>query len=1227
MSLEFCTHIAESTQRISPYRATPPVARNGRCALHPAYATFIMVAVLWAGGSVYVKAQSPLDSLRFDPSLAGLQVDTLQYVPGDTLQLDRFIIEGSEAVLIEGRALETSEYTMDYWRGVLHLNIDSGGRVVARYRTFPFNFPPVYQRREIRTLASVTDTSSLVRELEAQSRLEQRRPVDPFGSSTIQRSGSITRGIVAGNNRDVAVESGLRMQLAGELVDGVNVQAVLTDENTPIQPEGTTQRLNEFDRVFIEIAARQGTVQLGDFDYRLDNSEFAQFNRKLQGIRLFGVVNDVNLLSGNTKGPGIAIDVAGATARGIFRTQTIEPVDGIQGPYRLEGENGEQFIIVVAGSDIVYVDGIRMTRGETNDYVIDYATGEITFTANRIITSERRITVEFQYTTNQFSRSLTGASVQAHLGQRPGRRPVTSFGVTFLREADGDLFNEDSGLTGADSLQIMMAGDGRAQSSGAEQVIFDPEAPYVHYRQQEVLVEGGQVDTIFVAIDAAPADTIPVFRVRFTRVGTGEGSYVRLGRQINGILYEYRGPGEGDYEPVRILPAPANHNVLDISAAIEPIPGVAVFGEWARSFSDQNRLSSLDSQDDIDYAYKGGVRLQEIPVDFGFAERGYVDVVAQRRQIGAYFDAFNRIRPVEFERKWNLNARTVRTAREEGANDEVVDALTTRVQLNPKLFVAGELGRIDLGMPFEAQRQRISLGAYDRVDYQVEWIQSDDTVENEEGNWVRQLGTIRQPLWQDKVVPGIRFEQERREQLAMGTDSLTRASLAFTEIQPSIAYVGARTEASFLVALRNEQDWAEGSLRDAATATTYQGQFEMRPSASFNTDGSVGYRVREFREYFRINERREDTESLILRWNTRSRVVQRAIDVTTRYEASTERTPTLQEIYIRTGPELGQFVWEDTNDDGIIQIDEFLPERTPNEGNYVQTFVPSDSLSSVINVRALVRLQMDLSRIWNEETQGIGRFLRQITSRTTFEVQEKSRDPELSRVYLLDLSRFRDPVNTLNGRIRLNQHIALFRLVPKVGVDIRFNQLRSLSELAAGEESRFLNVWNVEGRFAPSRTWGFRFGGERESNRLGSESFASRNYRITAWRVEPEVTVNLSSQFSVVAGGIWAQKEDDVGSRSASVWRVPLEVRYRRLRKAQVTARSEIAIVDLSGNAEGLAAFELTDGRGAGTSYLWGVTGDVTINQYLKLTFSYDGRAPSGAPTLHTFRTQLSAVF
>ena len=1183
------------------------------------FATLFLYTVVLTEGAFGQSADLPSQA-------DGLHRDTLVVTPTSEFALAPFILPGSESIRLDGRPLFSEEYRMDYRNGRLWLLAPISGpdsRVFVSYRTFPFALKDVYRRRSIVQVEGRDTTFAT-----ASIREERRRneSADPFAGLNLRRSGSITRGILAGNNRDATVESGLRLQLSGEVVEGVTVRAVLSDKNTPILPEGTTQRLNEFDKVFIELEAKQGKAQLGDFDVAFQGGTFGRLTRKLQGVSVTGNLPPVSSFGGGT------VSAVGATARGIFRSQDVPPIDGIQGPYRLEGANGERFIIVVPGSEVVYLDGKRLVRGEINDYTIDYATGEVTFTPRNLITSDRRITVEFQYTTNQFTRTLIGSNIDLGFAPRQDGTRRFRLGATYIREADSEQFEEEFGFTSEDSLLVKQSGDAPAMRTGAERVEFDPEASFVQYVREARLAPDGSVDTVFVALEGAPSDSVAVYRVRFTRVGVGMGRYVRVGRSVNGILYEYRGPGLGEYEPVRLLPKPKLQQLFDLRASFEPVRGLEVFGEWANSRNDRNLLSNLDDEDDVDDALLGGVRLHPLPLVLGEQNLGQVSFSFNRRATGAFFKSFDRTRPVEFGRKWNLLTRSVdATGGVLASDNELVDEGMIRYAPTSQTSFDGEWGRIALGDTFTGVRRAFAVhseeGRLPHAEATIEHIDSRDETAGEGGVWLRSLVNVRKPLFGSRLVPRFEVEQERREQNVLGTDSLVASSFSFVEVRPGVSWISEKTEFGAMVERRTERLWAEGALRDAAAATTFQTNVSFRPSATFSTNANLGYRVRRFKEFFRVHQKRENTESVVLRWNMDAKPFKRGVRLNWFYDAQTERTPLLQEIYVRTGPELGQFVWEDDNGNGVIEVDEFIPERVPDEGTYVRTFIPSDSLTSVISVQARVRVVVEPEKWVGKDARGWRRWLAHISTRTVVEVQEKSRDPELRQIYLLNLRRFRDPLNTLNGRLRIAQDITLFRTSTKYGLDLGFTQVRGLTELAAGEETRFLSVWRMEGRYRPARRWNLRLKSSRERNRVLSEAFASRRYDITRTTVEPRVAYQPSPSTHLAVGLALASNDDALGTRSADVLRVPVEARYHFVQRFQLTARFEAARVSLKGDAQGLALFELTDGRGPGTSYLWGVSGQYALNRFLRASFSYDGRAPSGAPVLHTVRMQLSAVF
>ncbi len=138
-------------------------------------------------------------------------------------------------------------------------------------------------------------------------------------------------------------------------------------------------------------------------------SYFLNYYKKSRGLQ-FNTAQTVG--KGNLQLSG-----EGAISRGRFARNVVTAIEGNQGPYNLTGVNGEIFIIVIAGTEAVYLDGERLKRGEQNDYVIDYNTGEVRFNPRRVITRYSRIIVEFQYSDRNYARTVFRGGARYDIGK------------------------------------------------------------------------------------------------------------------------------------------------------------------------------------------------------------------------------------------------------------------------------------------------------------------------------------------------------------------------------------------------------------------------------------------------------------------------------------------------------------------------------------------------------------------------------------------------------------------------------------------------------------------------------------------------------------------------------------------------------------------------------------------------------------------------------------------
>ena len=1029
---------------------------------------------------------------------------------------------------------------------------------------------------------------------------------DILSESNLTSSGSITRGVIVGSNRDLGLESGLRFDLQGYITDDVYITASLSDQNTLIQPDGTTQNLREFDQVYIRLTAPKATLQLGDVDVRLQNSSIARLNRRLQGAEGSYHYQDDG-----------SVRAAAAVIRGTYHVMEFTGRDGVQGPYRLTGENNEAFIIVVAGTENVYLDGRLLVRGEDNDYTIDYSIGELSFTNRRLMRNSHRIRVEYQYLSNSYNRTLI--ATESDYANVAGRR--IQIGASFIREADNIATDDAFGLSEQDLDILRNAGSDRSlmRADGADSVGYRSDSPYILYARVDTLYQG-QAYSIYRNLPGNPQG---FYRVQFTRVGPGEGAYTRSGRSVNGILYEWVGPGNGEYEPFRQLDAPQSRQILAIRSRANIAENLHIGGEWAISTLDLNRYASNMSSI-TDQASNSEIGLANSDVWIG-----KLDLVFRHEYKGREFEYFDRVRDVEFNRRWDI--------RQETTSAENRFDLSGRLLFSDASFVEYQGQFLDRerqnGLRHDINAQSLEEGL-PFFQSRAGFLRSENTFINTNTTWENVLATTGYAIKMSNftVSPQYTIDYESRVEKEQTSNEILDTSFGHVEHIPALGFqIGPSLQILAAYSYREDFESVEGDFRRSSVLLSPEADIRFDVGTVWNSSNRVAYRERRNDAFFRDNLGREDVKGIAIRSSNDIRLFQRTIDTGILYDVATESRAILQESYLEVGPEFGQYVWTDLNGDGVQQIDEFFPEQSPNEGTFIRQLLPSDELLPVVSLQARWRLRVDPIHIFPDwRSRGkLVKFMANTVYNSIIDIREQNRTSNIEDIYMLQLGKFRDGPNTLNGRFSWNQELQLFRRLNQIDARLSYDMSDGLARQAAGLEESSTQETEIFTLYRFPR-YVILSGAYRQLERRNeSDELSSRNYNIRGWEVEPGFRIQISREINTGFTSIYSRKQDSfgLGETELTALKFKHDTVIHPTQKLQISYRIEYRDMQINGVSSSLGTFELTDGAGEGRSWLWNIQMNWLASDWVRATLSYDGRTVISGQNVQTMRLSVSATF
>lgn len=995
----------------------------------------------------------------------------------------------------------------------------------------------------------------------------------------LNSKGSIVRGITFGNNQGQSVQSAMDLQISGRLSKDVSVLASISDHNLPIQADGYTQTLEEFDKIYIQLNIRDKSIlRAGHLDLIDDLTYFAKFQRRSLGLEFETQLGELNKTF---------LDVSAGVARSEFHRVRFQGVEGNQGPYRLNGKNGEQFITIISGSEQVFIDGILMKRGENQDYVINYNTGEITFTSYRPIFKQNFITISYNYTNRNYNRFLVTGKLQ-HI------REKVKFGFNWFMENDNKNAPLSLNLSKEDELVLANAGNNPNLMYAASGEVSEYDVNKILYR----LIENPNGNYYEFSTDQEQT----LYQVAFTFFGQNMGDYRLKQTTNNGRVFEYVGTNMGDYRAVRKLPAPQKSQVFSANTEILLNNG-RIGGDFSLSNFDLNLFSSKDSEQNTGYAGR-------IFGNKTFTKNNWKGTPSfEFQHISSRFHILDRINDVEFSKDFNLASEFNQITQ----NRLIFNFLNQWKNLS---FLNYRFNYLDEKDSYRGIKNDLDFG----------WIKGrfftkgnlsylDTKAILQDTKFAR--GAVISEFTGKKGSWGIGASMEHNLKNYNQTNQLDVSSYSWKEVFVQ-KKIGDSTRTRLLAKMyfRDNDSVRNNSLENMNHIVGLMAESSLIKTEKTTLNALVHYRKFFYQDQNFADQFNQDFVVGNILYN--QQLFRNGMRLQAFYELGNGQEAQREFQYVKVTDGEGIYKWTDYNGDGVQQIDEFEIAEYADLAQYIRVYTNTVNYIPSNKNKLQLALFVNPAVIFSSEN----RFLK----RWNFNISLNSQNSFYKKDKVLVLNPFEKNEN----QILKNQNIlasAQFNPTDKSGWNGSYRFIANDNLINANfsneERSQTSNFLNVGYWFSKD----FRIDWENSVHRISNSSqlFKTRDFMLNNFETKPKATYKFLDAFQAEFSSAFRQKKRTDGEEFLKTLDLTGSLQWDG-KKTSVRGNFSFINNDFTGNSFSLVGNQILDGLKPGKNQVWSVFLQQTLSSLIQLNVNYEGRN-SGDRTIHIGSMQVKASF
>ena len=1092
-------------------------------------------------------------------------------VSKDTIRFDSVPINPQNFKVLAGqKILYPTEYEIFYNEALLIISAEKYQEITIEYFRFPAFITKTYSPFDKKFIVPNNSNTGQLYSLTTNKKATELKLFDG-----LKTSGYINRGITSGNNQSTVANSSMDINIEGKLSDKVAIRANIFDTNIPLQENGYSQSITDFDRIFIELYSKDWRVKAGDISLKNESSYFLAFEKQVSGLEVAASINT------NTK-----IAASGAIVRGQFSSYDFVGIEANQGPYKIFGPNNEPNFVIIAGSEKVFVNGSKITKGINEDYLIDYNIGEVRFNTTFPITNDMRIRVEFQFSNRNYTRFISYEKAEYK---------------TNNVELSGYFYNENDvknqpiqvSLTAAQKQILANAGNNTNLMVGesAYPDVFD--ANRILYKK----VQSGTNDYF----EYSTNENDNLFTVTFSNVNNNEGDYILSETFANGNVFVYVGANLGNYQPITQLIAPTKLQVAVLNSSYKPSKKTTILTEVAFSNNDQNLFSTIDNNQNKGIATK--LAWKQTLLDKKWKLLSDVNYLFIHKN----FNTIQRFQSVEFNRDWNLNNPT--------GNQQQI-GINLSLQKSEDTFLNYSFQQLQFSDNFKGEKHLITsnLQLKNTSFYTNSSFLSNNS-EIQDNTFLRVKAGIEQRLLKSWFGGFLNIESNNG--VIKQTQEAILTNHQFKEYEGYIG-LGDSTKVFAKVGFnyRDNDSIRTNTFTEINNRKTYY--LDAKIIQTERTNLSLFANYRETEDAFSENQKALNSKIIY-----NQRFLKNFITLGTSYETSSGNVAQQDFVYVEVEAGQGFYTWIDYNDNGIQEFDEFEVAEFQDQANFLR--VPLPNLQFIATQSAKINQSITLNaNQWSTKTglkKVLSHFYNQffLSSRNELERARNSFN-------LNPFNMSKDKQISVNFTIKNSLYFN--RGLQNFSATYTYAKAENKQQYSIGSQDTDTNYQQIDFQHKVGKFWLIDLQGKLSENKLETENFNNRNYEIDVIAFQPKISYVLNNDNRFAAFYHMKNKENTLAEfEKLKQQKIGIEYFYTGKSTSQFNANFTTFFNDFSGNPNSPVGYQMLEGLQEGTNYTWTFLWNKKLNSFLNVTLNYKGRKSLNSKTIHTGTINLKAVF